>query len=115
MKSVEGAFVGFSEDALTLSTENRETSVPRAEVARVSLKENSRRKRNMLIGLGIGGAAGTAALGIWAAKAQPRSEFRGDYYDIGKWVFVPAGLGAGAAIGAAAPGFETIYRKRPGD
>ncbi len=113
MKRYSGEVLSVTEEGISLSTEGGETRIERANVARVSLREHSKRLRNLLIGTAAGGAAGAAVMAIWARRAQPISGFRDEYYDIGKYIFLPAGLGAGAAIGAAVPSFETIYRARP--
>ena len=113
MKRHSGEFLSVTEEGISLAAEGGETRIERANVARVSLREHSKRLRNVLIGTAAGGAAGAAAMAIWARRAQPTAGFRNEYYDIGKYIFLPAGLGAGAAIGAAAPRFETIYRARP--
>lgn len=113
MKRLRGEFLGFTPEAITLAAEAGETRVERANVARVSRREGSKRLRNVLIGTAAGGAAGAAVMAVWVRRAQPIAGARGEYYDIGKYIFLPAGLGAGAAIGAAAPRFETLYRARP--
>ena len=113
MKRYRGEVLSVTEEAISLRTEGGETRIERPNVARVSLREHSKRLRNLLIGAAAGAAAGGAAMALWVRRAQPIAGYRGEYYDIGKYIFLPAGLGAGAAIGAAAPRFETIYRAAP--
>lgn len=113
MKRYHGEVFSVTEEAISFGTGRGETRIERANVARVSLREHSKRLRNLLIGTAAGAGAGAAAMVIWARRAQPYASGRGEYYDIGKYIFLPAGMGAGAAIGAAVPGYETIYRARP--
>ncbi|MDP2999207.1 MAG: hypothetical protein Q8N47_17095 [Bryobacterales bacterium] len=104
LKSIEGAFSACSDEAISLRVKGDLVSVPRAEVFRVTLQERSKRLRNTLIGMAIGGGA---ALAIGAAVDKSFSE---DNEHIAKTIFTPIGLGAGAGIGAAITGFPTVYR-----
>jgi len=110
LKSQRGAFTALSSEGIGLAPSKGEITVERANVLRVTLREGSKRLRNTLLGAAIGAAAGGAVMAVWVRRAQPIGEFRGEYYDVGKWIFLPAGLGAGAAIGAATPGYRTLYR-----
>ncbi len=112
IKSLQGTFLGVSEEVISLRVQENEAALPRADVLRVSLREKSKRLRNTLIGLGVGSAAGGLALWLWARKAQPISRFRGEYYDIGKLTILPIGIGIGAGVGAAIPSHPTIYRAK---
>lgn len=104
LKRTRGTFVAATSGELQLQLPTGVTSIPRAQVFRVSLRENSKRLRNSLIGLAVGAAAGLA---IGAAVDRSFSE---DDEHIAKMLFVPIGLGAGTGVGAALPAFETIYR-----
>jgi hypothetical protein len=104
MKNVKGEFQSSSGEALVVRSEGTDTSIPRADVMRISTREKSKRLRNVLIGMAIGGAAGLAV------GAATDASFSEDDEHIAKTVFTPIGLGAGAALGAAFAGFETIYR-----
>ncbi len=110
MKSLKGTFLTVSDEALSLQVGGDDVAIQRPDVFRVSSREKNKRLRNALLGLGIGGAAG--GVGMWLAvrEAQPISRFRGEYYDIAKWIFLPLGLGVGTGIGAAIPSHPTIYR-----
>ena len=113
MKSHRGRFGGFTDEAISLETDRGGTRIVRADVVRVSSRERSKRLRNILIGTVAGGGAGAVAMWLSVRHSQPISQFRGEYYDIAKVIFIPAGLGAGAGLGAAFPGFQTVYRARP--
>ena len=104
LKRIKGNWAGVSTDALSLRVAGTVLSIPRADVFRVSLLGKSKRPRNALIGLAAG-----CATGLVSGAALDRS-FSEDDEHLGKTIFTPIGCGAGAAIGAALPGFETIYR-----
>ncbi len=104
LKKFRGEFGGVSEEALVLTMKSAEMTVPREKIFRISSLEKSKRLRNLLLGAAIGGGA---ALAIGALVDRGFSE---EDEHIAKTVFTPIGLGAGAGVGAAIPGFETIYR-----
>ncbi len=110
LKKLKGTFLSFSEEAISLRVKKQEVGVQREDVFRVSLREKSKRLRNALIGLAIGAGAGVAAAEIFVRTDQPIARFRGEYRSIAYVVLVPVGLGVGAAVGAAIPGYQTIYR-----
>ncbi len=68
VKSLQGTFLGVSEEVISLRVKENEVALPRADVLRVSLREKSKRLRNTLIGLGAGSAAGGLALWLWASQ-----------------------------------------------
>jgi hypothetical protein len=70
----------------------------------VASSNKSKRPRNALLGLAIGCAVGLAS------GAALDSSFSEDDEHLGKMIFTPIGCGAGAGVGAAIPGFETLYR-----
>ncbi len=112
LKKLKGTFLSFSEEAISLRVKKQEVAVQREDVFRVSLREKSKRLRNVLIGLAIGAGAGVAAAEIFARTEQPIAPFRGEYRAIAYVVLVPVGLGVGAGIGAGFPGYQTIYRAK---
>jgi hypothetical protein len=108
LRSLRGNFIGYSEQGLSLHTEQGQNSIQRDQVFRVSDLETSHRLRNILLGLAIG-TAGGAVTGAIAGKS---------YHEEGETsvfmlVFTPIGAGAGAGVGAALPaGHKTIYRAK---
>jgi hypothetical protein len=104
MKTLKGAFVSVSDEAITLQVGKSQASIARANVVRVSVRDNSHRTRNMLLGSGI---LGGIAL---AAAAVPLEISRNEGWSCGACVAaIAAGFGGGAALGAI-PGNRTIYR-----
>ena len=108
MKMLQGAYLSHSDEAINIQHKNGPVSVPRSNVIRVSSREHSKRLRNALIGMGIGGAAGIA-IGGAAGKGDPEAQA------IFTAVAMPIGLGVGGGLGAVFPRFQTIYRARPED
>ena len=107
LKSFKGTFLNVSEEAIVLQVNEKEVNVPRADVLRVSRLDAAKRKRNMLLGLGIGAGGGML---IGAAAASP-------FFDEGTgfkpFAIILAGVGTGAGAGlalGASSGFQTIYR-----
>ena len=104
MKSLRGPFVSVSEEAITLQVGKSQESIERAKVVRVSVRDNSHRTRNMLLGAGI---LGGIAL---AATAVPLGISGNEGTSCGACAAaIAAGFGGGAALGAI-PGSRTIYR-----
>lgn len=104
LKRIRGEFIASSAEELRIKAKVGPVAMPRAQVFRVSLLEKSKRLRNALIGMAVGAAAGLAT------GAAVDSSFSEDDEHVAKLLFVPIGIGAGAGLGAAIPGFETIYR-----
>ena len=104
LKSVQGTFVSYAEDGISVQTASGLLTIERPNVLRVSLREHSKRARNALIGAGIGAAAIGIPVGV-AANIE-----HGIYSDRITALGFAAGAGAGGGIGAAVPSYETIYR-----
>jgi hypothetical protein len=105
VKTHNGTFLSYSEDAISLRVGNDNIGIQRENVVRVSDREQSKRGRNAVIGA-VAGAALGAAVG-WSAGGNS-----GRVGDRGKITAGTAiGLGVvGAAIGASVPSNPTIYR-----
>jgi hypothetical protein len=104
MKTLRGPFVSVCEEAITLQVGKNPQSIERAKVVRVSVRDNSHRTRNMLLGSGI---LGGIAL---AATAVPLGISGNEGTSCGACAAaIAAGFGGGAALGAI-PGSRTIYR-----
>ncbi len=115
LKKYKGTFLSFSDEAISLRVGKDEVGVQREDVFRVSLREKSKRLRNALIGMAIGAGAGVAAVEI-CAQASSRFSFSPclgqDFRAVAYAILVPVGGAAGAGIGAAFPGYQTIYRAK---
>jgi len=106
MKSLRGPFVSVSEEAITLQIGKSQECIERAKVVRVSVRDNSHRARNMLLGSGI---LGGIAL---AATAVPLGISGNEGTSCGACAAaIAAGFGGGAALGAI-PGSRTVYRAK---
>ena len=103
MKSLRGPLVSVSEEAITLRVGKSQECIERAKVVRVSVRDNSHRARNMLLGSGILGgiALGVAAIPLGAASNE------GNSCPVCVAV-IAAGFGGGAGLGAI-PGIRTVY------
>ena len=111
LKKYKGTFLSFSEEAISLRVKKQEVGVQRPNVLRVSLREKSKRLRNALIGMAIGAGAGVAAVEICAYASSGSLPCAGqDFRAVAYAILVPVGGAAGAGIGAAFPGYQTIYR-----
>ena len=60
LKSHDGRFLSYSEEAISFLVGQQEIAVPRADVLRVSSRAHMSRTTKTLIGLGIGAGAGLA-------------------------------------------------------
>ncbi len=104
MKTFKGSFVSVSDEAISLQVGKREESVARADVVRVSVRDNSHRTRNMLLASGVlGGIALAASIVPLAASSNEGNSCTACV------AAIAAGFGGGAALGAI-PGNRTIYR-----
>jgi hypothetical protein len=112
-ESLKGTFVSVSEGAISLERTHQSVAVPRAEVARVSLRSSKQRKY-ALIGLGVGAGAGAGiGAGIGESLAQ---ESGGDFRNLKPAVIaVVCGIGAlaGTLVGSWLGGRgATVYRSK---
>jgi hypothetical protein len=108
LKSAQGSFTGYSDQAVSLRLGQAEVSIPRGEVFSVKNRERSHRTRNVLLGLAIGAAGGLAVGAIKGATYHEKGET-----GVFVLVWAPIGAGIGAGAGAAVPsGPVTVYRRR---
>ncbi len=108
LKARQGAFRGYTEEAILLLRGRDEVGIPRADVLSVKYRGSSHRGRNALIGLAIGAASGLVAGAIAGATYHEEGET-----GVFILVFTPIGAGVGAGVGAVLPtGSATIYRAR---
>ncbi|MFQ5777452.1 MAG: hypothetical protein ACE5IP_05545 [Terriglobia bacterium] len=106
LKKHKGTFLSLSEEAISLRAGKDEVAVTRPNVFRVSSREHSKRLRNTLIGLAIGGGIGVAVGAIGDAQEGEPGEH------VGAGVFGLLGGGIGAGLGAALPSHQTIYKAK---
>ena len=104
LKSVKGTFLSFSPDSISLNSGKQEMAVQRADVMRVSVRDTSKRTRNMLLGSGILGGVALAAAAVPLGSSSNEGNSCGVCV-----VAIVAGFGGGAALGAL-PGSRTVYR-----
>ena len=108
LNSRQGAFTGYSEEAISLRTGKDEVTIPRADVLSVKNRESSHRGRNALLGLAIGAASGLVVGAVAGATYHEEGET-----GVFVLVFTPIGAGVGAGVGAAMPAGEvTVYRAK---
>ena len=106
MKSLRGPLVSVSEEAITLRVGKSQECIERAKVVRVSVRDNSHRARNMLLGSGILGGIALAAAYVPLVASSNEGNSCGVCV-----VTIVAGFGGGAAFGAI-PGSRTVYRAK---
>ncbi len=108
-ESLNGEFVRFADDSISLRVKQQDVSVPRAEVARV--RTRSKGHKAIWIGTAVGAGAGLA-IGA-AAGTKLATESGGDFANLKTGITV--GFGAiGALIGAgfgSLTGHKTIYKR----
>jgi hypothetical protein len=109
LKSIEGEFTGLSGDTLSVRQGKKELTFARGDVLRVGLRGGGR-LRNSLIGLTIGALSGFAAGSAMDHFDDVDSSDPGS--NNGKLSGAAAGLLIGGGVGAAFPGYHTIYRSR---
>jgi hypothetical protein len=103
-KKHSGAFVSFSETAITFQDTAGGQTIPRQNVRTVKLGTSKRRLRNTLIAAGVGAGAGAA---IGAGTWEDRGFLGGK--GVGATVGAAIGFLAGAVVGVLVPTHHTIY------
>jgi hypothetical protein len=100
----QGAFRIADDQSITLVVAGQNQRVSRGRVRRISVARGTHRRRNVLLGLAIGGAAGGLAMALHC---------RGEASACKEWapVYINPAAGVGAAIGALLPsrGWQEIY------
>jgi len=108
METLGGPFVSVSEEAITLRVGKNPQSIERAKVVRVSVRDTSHRKRNMLMGTAVGAGIGLA-IAVPVGMLCSNEGNCGTGQTAGAALAV-VGLGAAGAGLGAIPGNRTIYR-----
>ncbi len=101
MKTFGCEFVSFTDDAIVIRRGKAVESIERVNVERISIRDTSRRGRNMILGAAIaGGIALGASIPFMVSSESGCSPCA---------IAIPAAFGAGAGLGAGAT-HRTIYR-----
>ena len=103
LKTVNGRFESYSQDAIVVDQKGASIAVPRQDVHRVTITGRGKRLRNLLIG-----AAAGAGTGLLIGQLATR-ERHDDWQTVASFCTI-VGLGGGTAIGAAIPSHPTVYR-----
>ena len=108
-RTVNGTIEGVTDGAIVVTLETGQESFKQQDVTRVSLKKNGHRRRNALIGLGVGAGVGLVVGGVADASCTSFC-IAGNF---GKAIFTPMGAIAGGLVGALLPsgGWREIYKK----
>jgi hypothetical protein len=103
LKAWDGKLVSVSDEAITVREvqKQQQITVQRAKVLRVTDLQRSKRGRNALIGLAVGGAIGVP-IGVAKASDVPAS--------VGALIMFGWLGGVGAGIGALVPAHPNLYR-----
>jgi len=104
MKTYNGKFASFTDEAITIHEGKTDVTVPRADIVRVSVRDNSHRTRNMLLGAAIGGGVAIAVTIVPLVSSSNEGNGCGICV-----AGIAAGFGGGTALGMI-PGHRTIYR-----
>lgn len=111
LQSQNGIFQNLSDAAVFFRVGREERSVSRENLLRLTVMDRSRRKRNAVLGVALGAAAGMAGGGALAAAAGWFDEGTGARPAVTIVGFGAGGAVAGYALGASS-GTRTLYRKR---
>jgi hypothetical protein len=112
VKSCQGQFASANDGAIVVRLGAGDQTFVRQNVLRVSVKGESRRRRNALIGAAVGAGVG---LGIGAGvDASQKCGLGPCFPNLGIEVLTPVGAITGALVGAALParGWRDVYRAR---
>jgi hypothetical protein len=95
-RSVQGAFIGFGDQSISLHRKQNDITIPRTEVSRVQLHP-AKRGRYTWIGAALGAGAG-AGVGAGIGE-QVANESGGDFRNL-KPAIIGVSAGIGALVGA---------------
>ena len=104
--SREGTFRTADDQSMTIQLAGRDQQLSRAGIHHVSVARGSHRRRHVLVGLVIGGAASAVAVGLSCRGHDSSCK------EVAPAYFYPL-AGAGAAIGALLPAkaWREVYRR----
>jgi hypothetical protein len=110
MKLFRGKFSTFTDDAIVLQQSKGEATVKRADIARVSMRDTSRRTRYMLIGAAVG--VGGGLMGVLMSRSNCTAGVNCNGTGAGSYGLMAGLGGAGLAIGSIPGHYRTIYRAK---
>ena len=102
-----GTLESITDDSIRLRSKGQPLTIARAEVRRLYTQSGSRRLRNLLIGTGVGVAAGAVLYGTLGEL------FRNETGDAPGLLFLPIAIGAGVGAAMPARGWKKIYENKP--
>jgi len=100
-----GGFISATDTEIVIRQRTGDRAFPKDRIKKINVRKGAKRWRNAAIGAAIGAAAVGTALAITYAVSDGHDS---DYSLIGAAMSGYAVIGAG--IGAAFPGYHTIYR-----
>jgi len=107
-KSYQGPYQSFTDEEILMLQENGTQHISRKDILRISAKMPEHRRRNALIGLAAGTAAGLGTGAIVDSASKPNFV---PY--VGKVAGATLGILGGTLVGVALPtgGWQEIYRR----
>jgi len=111
-KSFRGQLQSTTDESLIMVAASAQQTLARAQVTKIATKGTSHRRRNALIGLGVGAGTGLAIGAGTDQSCAAHGCFLGA--NIGKEVLTPLGALVGVIIGVAWPtgGWHEVYRSK---
>lgn len=103
----KGTFTAVSDDAISLETGQGQVSIERLRVRRIQVRSNSRRTRNIFLGVAIGVAVGVTVDQTVGAYLRNESGESGG----ARAVSYVAPIALFGGLGAI-PAYRTVYRAR---
>jgi hypothetical protein len=111
-KSFRGQLSEATDESLIMIAASSQETLARAQIKKIAIQKTGHRKRNTLIGLGIGAGAGLAI----GAGADHSCAANGCFIsnNFGKEALTPVGAVIGTIIGVAWPtgGWKDVYRAK---
>jgi hypothetical protein len=101
-RSVQGTFQSATDDGIVVATSKSTETVNRTTITKVATRGKNHRKRNALIGLGVGAAGGLIA-GAASDSTCPASGCFIVGKNFGKEVLTPVGALIGVIVGVVIP------------
>jgi hypothetical protein len=107
LKTYRGRFSALGDTSITLHAGKSDATVSRSDVARVSIRDTSRRSHNMLIGAAVGVGAGLGLGLMWKSNCDLTGRCKAG---AGSYAVIGGLVAAGTGLGAIPGHYRTIYR-----